>query len=853
MLKLILVLCSFFQQTTKSEDFIVHHLKSDSVNAIRIIKYLETYAPSVHKLTGNKPRKPHFFIEDIGTIPNGYSDPISNTISLFNYVPNPDFHFGTMKSWWRTVSVHEYTHHSHLTNVKFPVKPLRYILGKFYLPNALFSKEFMMEGLAVYKESSLFPYEGRLNEGYYNAYIRLLNSKNKIRPGVYIEHNPPDYPGGEITYLMGSEFVKYIAKKYGDERIKRHINIISRMPFTIPLVDVPAIIAYGKPLSYIWRDWRRELRDEKEYISPPVYLDKGYYISGLTVYDNKLYYVKTIYKRLSWDFTYSESFLCEMDLHNYVKRVLYTGNITLPPRIGESGIFIGIQDFEMGKENISYYGIKLSNTILKISKNGSKEVLIKGRIRAFDIASDTLYYAEDTPNGSKLIKYYNGEKHTIKEFEDIKVNQIICGNPIYLLAYYEEKGNGVYELSPSGELKKILSFQFNIGSLYKTGNLIYFSANYQNKWKIYEYDLQQKTLNVFEDELLAFYPAVDSKNLYYVSIDIDGELLKSVSRNNFKETKIEGPKEEPQNPSTTGELQYATKKPSYNFFTELLWPDFILPIPIVDSSENLAGQRINFLIMASGHSPLNWIEYTLNLNTESPELSSAIIYYNGIPQTSIGIQLSRLRKYNGFAFARIVNLKGEGYLWQTNLYFDLFPFAKYFSTALTVQCKIKPDIQQYTQVSFEYFDNKLIPSLSHVSFLPINRFALLKGSLVASFDPLQKELYHGENLRFTLPILKINWGNDAIIHFFYERAFVSFEYGRIRADNAMENYWALTHDHLFSIINGNLKFVLRLGIGAKNAVPTLVLGIEPASFNFSHGLFRKRRLLREFTGMPNLL
>ncbi|MEO0279193.1 MAG: hypothetical protein ABIM21_08015, partial [candidate division WOR-3 bacterium] len=60
---------------------------------------------------------------------------------------------------------------------------------------------------------------------------------------------------------------------------------------------------------------------------------------------------------------------------------------------------------------------------------------------------------------------------------------------------------------------------------------------------------------------------------------------------------------------------------------------------------------------------------------------------------------------------------------------------------------------------------------------------------------------------------------------------------------------------LLSILNGNLKITIRTGImgdiGRKE--PIIYIGFEPASYNFSHGIFRKRWILRELTGKFNLL
>ncbi len=163
MLLILFVTNYLFANALKSKNFIVYY-REDSTNAVKICNYLEQNRDQILNITGGNPPKPYIFMEDMGTMSNGYSDPTSKTISIFNYTPEPDFHFGTMKSWWRTVSVHEYTHHAQLSNIDFPASLLRLLLGKIYLPNMLFLPRYMHEGIAVYNESNLEPDDGRLNE-----------------------------------------------------------------------------------------------------------------------------------------------------------------------------------------------------------------------------------------------------------------------------------------------------------------------------------------------------------------------------------------------------------------------------------------------------------------------------------------------------------------------------------------------------------------------------------------------------------------------------------------------------------------------------------------------------------------
>jgi hypothetical protein len=856
MLLILFVTNYLFANALKSKNFIVYY-REDSTNAVKICNYLEQNRDQILNITGGNPPKPYIFIEDMGTMSNGYSDPTSKTISIFNYTPEPDFHFGTMKSWWRTVSVHEYTHHVQLSNIDFPASLLRLIFGKMYLPNMLFLPGYMHEGIAVYNESNFEPDDGRLNEGYFDAYLKILNARNKLRQGVYLNHDPVDYPQGEIVYLMGSEFTEFIAKKYGEQKLKEYYTTIGMMPFTVPLIDVPALLAFKKPLSSIWREWQRDLRFHKKYFLPlRFYVDRGYYIKYLRNFNGKIYYVKTNYKRLSWNDTYCESVLCVFD-PKYVKiEKIYTGDISLPPVVSGTSIYFGISDVKKGNSNISFYGLQFTNAIVKIEGSGKPKYLLSGRIRAFDVSNDTIFYAIDETEGSSLWKYKDGIKEKIAEFKDLKIQQVKReGEDFYFLAQKELEGNQIYRLS-EGRVEKVVSLPFQIGYFEKKGKEFIFPGNYNGKWSLFTFDTENQRLKIFDDPILAYYPALDSQTVYYVTVDVDGEYIKTASIKDFTDFEII-----PKNAERSTQTEFVTtleKTTNLSYFKELLYPDLILPVINISSDypKNLYNAKISIEgIQLQGHSPLNLVEYSAMVNLRELRRSTFIPYYNGIPATSISFSISGIRNNIGLGIGHILYVRNYGYWRQINLYGELFPWSARGSFSTVLLGKIYPDLYQTYSFGLQYESKKLTTSYYHSTRLPIARTLLISGEFGVNYYHYSKKIEHVEDLKMTLPLVRINWGNDAIIHFFYERNFLTLELVNVSADSTSGRGVLLTLDHLMSILNGNFKVALRTGLLKKfgEPVPYLFITMEPASFNFSKGMFRKRWILRELTGGANLL
>jgi len=837
-------------QAMESENFKVYYYPEDSISARWTIRFLESYKKKIDSTTGGNPRRPYVFIEDIGTLSNGYSDPVSGTIAIYNYVPTTDFHNDAMKSWFRTVSVHEYTHHSIMTNVKGPVRYLRPIIGKFFLPNALYLASHMQEGIAVLMESSIDRYEGRLNEGFFDAYIRLLSSRNMIRPSPYINHCPPEYPHGALKYIIGSEFTEYMFDNYGVHMVSKYYSTIAAMPVTIPLIDIPGILVFRKPVSFIYRNWKNDLKDA---LSPTPaksnYLDKGFKIKYLEIKGDRLYYVKEELKRLSWEYTYAESELYEMDLKTLKKSILYTGHISLPPKKDVNSLYVGITEPEIGKENISFLGIQYLNTIMRI-RDGKVDKVVSGRIRAFDVQNDTIFYVTDEPTGCAIHLFNGKNDSTLMYIDSSKVQEIMVdGETIFLTCLEPLRGTNIYRINNEMELEKLTDFPFTIASLSRYEGKLIFSANYMNKWAIYEFDPTSSRFRIFDSEPLAFYPVAYDSILYYVTIEVDGELLQQTHMNNLRDASITSEL------CTTSEAyeQYTVRRStSYDFIKEMLWHDAIYPSVSVD----LDAKKINLTgIQIIGHTPLNLVEYFVFLNHDELRKSELSLYYNGIPVTTVAFNISPHLVQNGIGIGHILQIAGHSYLRQTNIYFETYPFKRSISVSTTLRTHIYPSIDQYHNIAIASDSSSHSLSFDHITYIPMRKKFLLTGSMGIKYSIESSTLEGDLGARCTVPLFKVYCGNDAIIHFFYERNFLTLEWISDFQHATREHGIILTLDHLCSFLSGDFKFALRTGV--MSSIPfeavKLYLSVEPASIEFSNKLIKRRWRLREFLGMPNLI
>jgi hypothetical protein len=247
-------------KTLKSESFVLFYPEGRENQALEAFGALERYRGYVEDLVGRHGSRLPVVLTDAGTESNGFADFMFRRIHLFLYPPSDgDLAFGP--SWWALEGVHEYTHWLHLTSASGLPGALAWALGDAYAPN-VFVPSWLAEGLAVYAESGVTPYGGRLNDGTFDAYLATRVPSRRPPSLVEATFVPPAYPGGTAPYLFGGEFVRYLAETYGREALSRFIRSYGASPLSylsplLPLagLDRTARSVFGKRFAALWQDW----------------------------------------------------------------------------------------------------------------------------------------------------------------------------------------------------------------------------------------------------------------------------------------------------------------------------------------------------------------------------------------------------------------------------------------------------------------------------------------------------------------------------------------------------------------------------------------------------------------------
>jgi hypothetical protein len=129
---------------------------------------------------------------------------------------------GDVDDWYLELLTHEYTHILHIDHVQGIPALVNRIIGKTLAPNQV-QPHWLLEGLAVFEESERTS-GGRLRSSMWNMWMRADVLEDNVAPLDVFSNIPRRWPQGNIWYLYGSFFMKWIAETYGEQAIRAMID-----------------------------------------------------------------------------------------------------------------------------------------------------------------------------------------------------------------------------------------------------------------------------------------------------------------------------------------------------------------------------------------------------------------------------------------------------------------------------------------------------------------------------------------------------------------------------------------------------------------------------------------------------
>ncbi len=428
----------FDWQVISSDHFTIIHKPGYEYEAMQALYNLECHRQKVVTITGNNTRRVPIVIEDLGTLSNGYANPVFYNIHFFIYPPDAGSYLEACEDWYRTLSVHEYTHIAHMTKTTRTSTLLTGLFGAVFQPN-MYSPGWIIEGIAVYSESRISPYDGRLNDGFFDSYLQTMISSNDIPDIIEATNEPLSFPSGK-SYLYGGEFCEFLSEQYGEEKFARFFEIYGSYPWApvsaiMPAlgIDMAAKRVYGRPFSALFAEWNKysAAKFPREPTSGTQITKHGWYISSMVQNKDKIYYCRKIAVKQNCFSSRYIVRIMELDLNTKQERTFATLNsdITTKIRVFDNYLFLTTAEFRKAK-NVYNNGFGITSILQRIDIKSKKVVkLVKDDIRTFCVLdSSTILYVKDRKHtfGSEIWVLAEGENRKIWEgvllINDIETN-----------------------------------------------------------------------------------------------------------------------------------------------------------------------------------------------------------------------------------------------------------------------------------------------------------------------------------------------------------------------------------------------------------------------------------------------
>jgi Tol biopolymer transport system component len=173
-------------------------------------------------------------------------------------VGEPGFGTTPYDDWMRMLITHEYTHVLQLDMITGGLGGVtQSLFGRFYFPNAL-QPIWLIEGLAVYEETEQTA-GGRGRSAGADMVLRMATLEGPFPLLNQMAVFPDSWPQGDVPYLFGGSFTRFIADTYGREKLADLSITYSGRGFPF-LVNSTADRALGEQYAKLYREWRDELR-----------------------------------------------------------------------------------------------------------------------------------------------------------------------------------------------------------------------------------------------------------------------------------------------------------------------------------------------------------------------------------------------------------------------------------------------------------------------------------------------------------------------------------------------------------------------------------------------------------------
>jgi hypothetical protein len=203
--------------TVKTPHFRVHYHGGLQGIAQRVASSAESVYQRLVPQMGWVPKQvTEIVVTDDTDSANGSASTIPyNIVRLFATAPDDMSPLGDYDNWINELITHEYTHILQIDNTSGLPALGNAILGKTFAPNQA-QPRWILEGLAVVMETE-HTSGGRLRSSQFDMYLRADVLDGRLARLDQISNPARRWPGGNLWYLYGANFIAWIVDIYGPD------------------------------------------------------------------------------------------------------------------------------------------------------------------------------------------------------------------------------------------------------------------------------------------------------------------------------------------------------------------------------------------------------------------------------------------------------------------------------------------------------------------------------------------------------------------------------------------------------------------------------------------------------------
>ncbi len=252
---------SFRWNTIETPHFLIHYHQGGEEIAKKAARIAEdVHARLTPRIKWEPKERTRLVLVDAMDESNGMASPLPyNQMIIFLTQPlgAPGFGDTSYDDWLRLVITHEYTHVLQLDMVSGVPETIQNIFGRIYFPN-MWQPIWMIEGLAVYEETEQTS-GGRGRSPGADMVLRMASLEGPFPSLDQASVFPDSWPAGRVPYLFGESFTRYIAGKYGRDKLAEISTVYSGrgVPFLVQSTGLRVLKRYYGDL---WLEWQNDLK-----------------------------------------------------------------------------------------------------------------------------------------------------------------------------------------------------------------------------------------------------------------------------------------------------------------------------------------------------------------------------------------------------------------------------------------------------------------------------------------------------------------------------------------------------------------------------------------------------------------